>query len=169
MSLRYIGQQCTIYVGFSLLFAGIIGNGMNIFIFSSTETYRTTPSSFYLLADSVCKCLYVAIILTTRILAVGFGIDLTRTSVVWCKMRQYLISTFTLITLTYSSLAIIDQFLVTSQNAFLRRCSNIKRTYRIVLATIILWCLHGIPFFLYFNIYQLLQYVCVQMQSIGII
>ena len=165
MSLTYIGQQCTIYGGFCLLFVGIISNGMNIIIFSSVDNYRTIPLSFYFLVGSICKSFYVLIILTTRILAAGFVIDLTHTSIVWCKMRQYLISTFTLICLTCSSLAIIDQFLMTTKSAFFRRCSNIKWAHRIVFIMIIVWSLHGIPFFLYFNISPISK-ICVNTDAI---
>jgi hypothetical protein len=37
MSLLYISQQLAIYGGLVLLITGIVGNGMNIFIFSSVR------------------------------------------------------------------------------------------------------------------------------------
>jgi len=147
MSLIYIGQQCTIYGGLSLLVTGIFGNGMNIFIFSCVRTYRTTPSTFYFLVESICNGLYVVIILTTRMIDLGYGIDFTLSSTIWCRMREFLISTLTLISLTCSCLATIDQFFIPSRNASFRRCSKIQWAHRIVLLTIIIWCLHGIPFF----------------------
>jgi hypothetical protein len=152
MSLIYIGQQLTIYVGLFLFIAGIFGNGVNIYIFSSDRVYRTTPSIFYFLSGSICNAIYILVILTTRIISAGFGIDWTLTSLVWCRMRQYLTSTLSLISFTCACLSTIDQFLVTSKNASIRRLSKIQYAHRIVAAIIPIWCLHGIPFFLYYNI-----------------
>lgn len=78
MSLPYISQQLTIYGGLFLFIAGVVGNGMNILIFSNVRTYRRTPSVFYFLVSSIINIFYILIILMTRILS-GFGYDPTRT------------------------------------------------------------------------------------------
>lgn len=152
MSLLFISQQFTIYIGFCLLIAGTVGNAINIFIFSSVRTYRTTPCTFYFLIGSLSNLLYIMINLTIRIMAVGYDIDLSNTSSTWCKIRQFLLVTPGIMTITCSCLAAIDQFLVTSKNAFLRRYSNIKWAHRIMLIVTIIWCLHGISVLLYYDI-----------------
>ncbi|CAF1079850.1 unnamed protein product [Adineta steineri] len=152
MSLSYIGTQLTIYVGSTILIAGILGNGINIFIFSSVRTYRNTPSTFYFLVGSIHNLLYLAINLTFRIVSVGSGFDLTRTSLAWCRARSFFLSTCSAISFTCSCLATIDQFLATSQSAHLRRYSKIELAYRIVLVTMVVWYLQGIPWILYQNI-----------------
>jgi hypothetical protein len=152
MSLLYISQQFTIYTGFGLLLAGIVGNGLNILILSTVHAYRTTPSTFYFLVGSIVNIIYILINLTTRILSVGYGIDYTNTSSILCKMRQFLLVTPAILSITLSCLAMIDQFLVTSRIVYLRRCSQIKWAHRIVFIAIIVWCLHGIPIILFFHI-----------------
>ncbi|CAF3898201.1 unnamed protein product [Adineta steineri] len=152
MSLSYVGTQLTIYVGSAILIAGILGNGINIFIFSSVRTYRNTPSTFYFLVGSIHNLLYLAINLTFRIVSVGSGFDLTRTSLAWCRARSFFLSTISAISFTCSYLATIDQFLATSQSAHLRRYSKIELAYRIVLVTMVVWYLQGIPWILYQNI-----------------
>jgi hypothetical protein len=152
MSLIYVSQQVTIYVGLFLVVGGIIGNGINILVFSTVRSYRKTPCTFYFLIASIHNFAYVVINLTSRVVSAGYGIDLTRTSVVWCKIREFCLFTLSLITLTCSCLATIDQFFATSQSANLRRLSNIKWAHRIVLITIIVWFLHGIPVILFFDI-----------------
>jgi hypothetical protein len=159
MSLIYIGQQITIYVGFILLFAGVFGNSMNILIFSSVQTYRRTPCSFYFLIASIFNNLYILINLTTRIIDAGFGIDLTSMSAIWCKARDFFILTLSMITFTCSCLATIDQFLVTSRNVNVRQYSNIKWAHRITAVVIIVWILHGIPCLFFFNIIPIIN-VC---------
>jgi hypothetical protein len=152
MSLTYIGEQITIYGGLFILIVGVVGNGINVLVFSSVRNYRTTPCTFYFLIASIFNIVYITINLISRIVSFGFGIDLTRTSTSWCKMRSFCLFTLSLITLTCSCLATIDQYFATSQSANLRRFSNIKWAHRIVIIVIIIWCLHGIPVLLFYNI-----------------
>jgi hypothetical protein len=152
MSLTYIGEQITIYGGLFILIVGVVGNGINVLVFSSVRNYRTTPCTFYFLIASIFNIAYLAINLISRIVTFGFGIDLTQTSISWCKIREFCIVTLSLITLTCSCLATIDQYFATSQSANLRRFSNIKWAHRIVIIVIIIWCLHGIPIFFFYNI-----------------
>jgi hypothetical protein len=152
MTLLDIGQQLTVYGGLCLLLIGILGNGINIFIFSSIRTYRTTPCTFYFLIASIFNIVYITINLISRIVSVGFGIDLTRTSISWCKARNFFLLTLSLITLTCSCLATIDQFLAASRNVHLRHFSRIKLAHQIVFVMIIVWCLHEIPPLLFYHI-----------------
>lgn len=151
MNLQYIGQELTIYVGYCLLITGIIGNGINIRIFSKYN-YRKTPCTFYFLIGSICNMLIILINLSSRLLTVGYEIDWISTSIVWCKIRQFSLVTTSFLTVTCSSLATIDQFLVTSRSQSLRICSQIKWAYRMLaIATIISLC-NGIPYLLYYNV-----------------
>jgi len=152
MSLSYIGDQLDIYGGFFFFITGLFGNGMNIFIFSSVRTYRTNPSTFYFLIGSIINVIYIIVNLTVRIVSACFGINLVSTSLIWCQMRAFIIGSLSPISFTCSCLATIDQFLATSQNGNLRHRSNIKSARVIVIIVIIIWCLHGIPVFLYYNI-----------------
>jgi hypothetical protein len=152
MSLLYISQQFTIYTGFGLLLAGIVGNGLNILILSTVRAYRTTPCTFYFLVGSIVNIIYILINLITRILSVGYGIHYTNTSSISCKIQQFLLVTPAILSVTLSCLAMIDQFLVTSRIVYLRRCSQIKWAHRIVFIAIIVWCLHGIPLILFYDI-----------------
>ncbi|CAF4219963.1 unnamed protein product, partial [Adineta steineri] len=91
MSLLYISQQITIYLGLFLLITGVVGNGLLILTFSAVRTYRKTPCTFYFLIRSADNIAFILINLISRIVSAGYGIDLTRTSVVWCKIRQYFV------------------------------------------------------------------------------
>ncbi|CAF4155889.1 unnamed protein product, partial [Adineta steineri] len=152
MSLIYIGQQITIYGGIFIFITGSSGNLMSILVFSSVRNYRTTPCTFYFLIASIFNIIYLANNLISRIVSTGYGIDLTKTSLSWCKLRVYIGNSVTLISLSCSCLATIDQFFVTSRNANLRRFSNMKLTYRILLIISLISCLHGIPILLFYNI-----------------
>jgi hypothetical protein len=155
MSLTYIADQLTIYFGSIFLVTGLIGNGINTFIFSSVDTYRRNPCTFYCLIASINNILYILINLIARITAALYNVDLTDTSIIWCKTRAFFAAFLCPISLTCPCLAIIDQFLVTSPNVNIRRCSNIKCAHRIVLVVIIVWSIHGIFGPLFYNISSL--------------
>lgn len=150
--LVYAGQQLTIYFGSFLVVIGVIGNGINILIFSTVRNYRQTPCAFYFLIGSIFNSIFILVNLTTRVAAGGFGVDFTRTSLIWCKIRSFSLMTVGLVTFTCSCLATIDQFFITSKYVSLRRLSNIKWTHRIVMIIIVFWCIHGIPALLFNNI-----------------
>jgi len=152
MSLTYIAQQCTIYGGFFLLITGTVGNFLTILTFSSVRIYRTTPSTFYFIIGSIHNIVYILINLIVRLINAITGFELNTSSKAWCMMLTFLIGYLGLTSFTCSCLATIDQFFVTSRNAHVRRCSNIKWAHRIVFIVMIIWCLHGIPDFLYYNI-----------------
>jgi hypothetical protein len=152
MSLLILGEQITIYGGLFILIIGVIGNAINVLVFSTVRIYRITPCSFYLLIASIVNIIYITINLISRIVSLGFEFDLTRISTSWCKIRAFSIFTLSLITLTCSCLATIDQFFVTSRSVTLRRFSSLKWAHRIVFIFIIFWCLHGIPVILVYNI-----------------
>lgn len=152
MSLTFISQQIAIYGGIFIFVIGVVGNGINVFIFTTIRNYRRTPCIFYFLIASIFNILFIVINLTTRILSVGFGNDLAKTSIIWCKARQFFVSTLPLVSLTCSCCATIDQYLLTSKNINLHRFSNIKWTHRSVIIIIILCLLYGILPSIYYYI-----------------
>ena len=152
VALSYVGQQLTIFLGSFLVIIGVIGNTINIVVFSSVRSYRTIPCTFYFLIGSCFDIAYIMINLVSRIVISGVGVDLTRTSVSWCKLRNFFLATISLMSLSCSCLATIDQFLSTSQNASLRHLSSIKWAPRILMIMSIIWCCHGIPYLLFYDI-----------------
>ncbi|CAF1546392.1 unnamed protein product [Rotaria sp. Silwood1] len=150
MSLVCLSQQLTIYVGLFLLIIGIFGNGTNIFIFSSVRSYRISPATFYFLVESMAKIVFLTTNLLLRVVSFYFEFDLSRTSLIWCRLRQVLLTLSSTITVTCTCLATMDQFFVTSSNPSLCQISKIQRAYQIVLNTSIIWFLHSL--IAYFNV-----------------
>jgi hypothetical protein len=155
MSLTDLGNQLTIYFGSIFLVTGLIGNGINTFIFSTVETYRRKPCTFYFLIGSIDNIFYFLVNLITRITGSLNNVDLTRTSILWCKARAFFDGSLSPISFSCLCMAIIDEFFVTSQNVNIRRCSNIKWAHRIVLIIIIVWFIHGSVAAVFYNISSL--------------
>ncbi|CAF1263936.1 unnamed protein product [Adineta ricciae] len=147
MTLFQDAQQLSLYAGLFLLVFGIIGNGINILVFTKVRIYRINPCTFYFLMGSIDNLFYICLNLPIRILIVSFQIDVIGSSDIWCKIRNFLLTAPSLISITFSCLATIDQFFVTSKSAFLRNCSQIKWAHRISILVIIFWCVYCIHIF----------------------
>ncbi|CAF0910294.1 unnamed protein product [Adineta ricciae] len=152
MSLTLIGEQLTAVVGSVFFVVGFIGNGINIFIFSGTIVERRNCCSFYLLTASIINTLYLCIILIPRIETATSGIDLTRSSRIWCKVRPLFTGSLPPMSLTCACLSIIDQFISTSKNFRLRQYSNMKLARRIIIVFLIIWIIHGIIASIFYEI-----------------
>lgn len=152
MSLLSLSQQFSIYIGYSLLIAGLIGNGINANIFRKENTDRATPTTFYFLVGSISNIIFLTFSLVPQILNIGYGINIGITFPNWCKLRQYLLIVSNLTSLTCSCLAAIDQFFLTSRRQCLRRLSQIKSARRIVSVMIVIWCSINIPVWAFYNI-----------------
>jgi hypothetical protein len=139
-------QRFTIYVSFVILFAGIVGHIIDILVFTSSKPFRKNQSAFYLTAESVINCIHLLISFTSRIAINGFGNDLTQRSLLWCKLRNAIATSCTLLSLTIVCFAAIDQYLSTSYHPFLKQLSTLKLAHRLTCSAIIIWILHGSPF-----------------------
>ncbi|CAF1053605.1 unnamed protein product [Adineta ricciae] len=165
MSLAYISQQTIVYSGIGFLLFGVLGNTINIYIFSSVSIYRRTPASFYFLIDSIFKNVYLLVNLTPRVIGHIYGYDFANISLLWCKFRQSILIMSAAISLTLTTLCVIDQYLVTSSNPSIRRLSRIQVSYRVVIIAVIVWFLHAIPFFVFYGISPTTK-TCASMNSI---
>ncbi|CAF1263952.1 unnamed protein product [Adineta ricciae] len=152
MSLTRDLQQITFYTGLFLLVFGIIGNGINILVFTKVRIYRINPCTFYFLMGSIDNLFYVCLNLPIRILTDSYGVDIYGGSDVWCKVRQFCLPVPALISIAFSCLATIDQFFVTSKINILRNCSQIKWAHRISIIVVIFFSLYGTHLFFVYGI-----------------
>jgi hypothetical protein len=147
-----VSQQYTIYVSFFILFSGVFGHTCNIFVLTRLKIFRTNPSAFYFIAESIVNLLQMLIPFTSRIAINGFAHDLTQTSLIWCKLRQVLTQASTLISLSIVCFTGIDQYLRTNYRPYLRQMSTISLAKILITSASIIWILHGIPIGIFFEI-----------------
>jgi hypothetical protein len=150
-SLNAASLQFSIYFGFAILIAGVIGNIFNIIVFLSLKTFRENSCAFYLMAMSFLNIGQLITSLLPRILNLWFTIDWSVVSLAYCKVRIYCFQVCTLASFTCMCLATIDQFLATCSHTRWQRYSHIKYAYRFFMISIIIWLLHGIPTLVYEN------------------
>ena len=115
------------------------------------KTFRQTWCRLYLTAASAINIVQLLCGLLARILISGYGIDLTKTSVFFCKVRVFIGFIGTLIWLTFICLAVADQF--ASITIRWRHLCNRRLALHIVAVIILFWCLYGIPYLIFYNVY----------------
>jgi hypothetical protein len=146
-----VTQKVTIYLGIPILTAGVVGDLINIIVFLSLQTFRQNSCAFYLTTMSIVNIGHLITGLLSRIMISGFNIDWTETSLFYCKFRPYCLQSCILISFTCMCLATIDQFLATCSNPRWQLWNNIKIARRLTLGFTLIWLLHGIPYWIYYN------------------
>ncbi|CAF2386281.1 unnamed protein product [Rotaria sp. Silwood2] len=150
-SLKHATNECNIYGGFFLFFIGMIGNILNIIIFTSLKTFRETSAAFYMNVASTVNVFQLVVGLLSRILITGYDIDPTKTSSFFCKARQFTLITTMLIIFSCMCFATIDQFLLLTNRW--RHLCNLQVASRLVIIAFIVCFLHGIPVLIFQDLY----------------
>lgn len=146
VSYQIILKTIVIALGLTILIIGIVGNILNIFIFTCLGYYKQNTCSVYILCRSSFDLMILIFGLGTRVLSQGFAIDFTLTNSIWCKIRVPVIYINTLSSYTVLCLQSIDAFLVTSPSISLRQKSNPRSALVLVLAFFFFWILEEVPY-----------------------
>jgi len=160
-----ISHQLMIVVGILMCIFGLIGNILNICVFTIWSHSRKTTNKhqnnirisngpLYLLSSSIANLIMIAYSLPTRILFDGYQYQVTQNTVfILCKFRYYVLHTFDLISLTCLCMATFDRYLISSREVRLRQMSTTRRrTKLIILCIICLIGFHSIPIGVYYNV-----------------
>ncbi len=153
-SIQSASQYLNIILGIIILIFGLIGNVLLAFIFKSRQvTFKQSPCSLYLFSMAIINTLHILHGLISRILSAGFQIDPTRTSLVYCKLRPFLVSaTLPHLSRTLQCAAIINQFLATSPQVRYRQKSTRTMARWCISISILFWSLNGIPYLILYRI-----------------
>ncbi|CAF4046858.1 unnamed protein product [Adineta steineri] len=127
INFAFINQTINRYVPIPLLLFGIIGNILNIFVFTR-QAFRTNICVIYFLASTISDSFSLGIGLVTRLLA-GFNVDPTQYSSGFCKMRFFVTYYSAYSGAWFISLACVERYLCSSRNVQIRQLVTIKRAY----------------------------------------
>jgi hypothetical protein len=145
-------QQYTVCVSFFILVAGIVGNLVNIIVFTGLRLFRENPCAFILTVESLINLSQLIISFIPRVWINAFANDLTQSSLLWCKLRPAMGQALSLISFYTMCLATGDQVLSTSHQYSFRRLSTFKLARQYILMNVVIWVLHGIPTLVFFEI-----------------
>ncbi|CAF1488812.1 unnamed protein product [Rotaria sordida] len=146
-----IERQIITYCGIPIFVAGVIGGILNIIVFLSLRTFRQSSCGLYLIVMSIFNIGHLFLALFYRILTILSGVDVAATSLFICKLRSFLAQICSATSMTCFCMATIDQYFATCSRVRWQLWCNIKLSQRIIIISIIIWILHGIPFLVFYN------------------
>jgi hypothetical protein len=164
VELDIISHKLMIIIGIIMYIFGLIGNVLNICVFTiwsrprrtgneNNLNNRTGNSCLYLLTTSIANLILIIYPLLIRILVDGYENLVTEnTSFILCKFRYYILQTSLIISLICTCMATFDRYLITSRSVHLRQLSTSRQvTIKIIFIIFILCCLHSIPIAIYYD------------------
>ncbi|CAF1043532.1 unnamed protein product [Adineta steineri] len=151
-TILFVSKEFALYGYFIILISGIIGNIGNILVFTYYKIFRRNQCAFYLIVETITDCCLLLVALPFRISELAFALDLTRASLIWCKLKAMISYTSTLITFSAICFAAIDQYLSTNYHPWLRQLSTLKLAHRLTYSSIIIWVVYGSMFLIFFEI-----------------
>jgi len=144
--------QYTLYSGYILFGFGIIGNAINILVFTQLKLFRDNRCAFYLTIESISSCLFQSINFISTIFTSIYGNDGTGRFLVWCKLRYTFSQIATLTTYSMICCAAADQFFSTNHRYNLRQICTLKLTRCFTCAFVCMSIIHSIIFGLFTGI-----------------
>lgn len=142
----------SIYTGYILFICAMIGNTLNILVFTQIKAFRDSRGAFYLTVESFFNCLFQMIPITLTILTSIYGDDRTGVSPIWCKFRYTWAQALVLITYNMICFAAIDQYVSTNYRYNLRDMCTLKLCRCLTLTCVCIWIIHSTAFGMAFNI-----------------
>ncbi|CAF1355916.1 unnamed protein product [Adineta steineri] len=139
----------SLILGFILLIGGVLGNILNIIVFSKVGHYKNNACSLYMFVRTFLDLYVLLVGLTTRILTTGFQTDFTLMNRIWCKTRGGFTDINSEDTYTLICLQAVDAFICSSPSVGVRQKSNIRKARYLVIGTLCFWCIHEIPYFIF--------------------
>ncbi|CAF1187604.1 unnamed protein product [Adineta steineri] len=118
--------QYSIYSGFITFSFGVIGNMLNLLVFTQLKLFRTNRRAFYITVESISNFIYQFFSISLTILISIYGDDATERSSIWCKFRFVLAQICALTSFYMVCFSAVDQFLSTNHRYNLRQICTLK-------------------------------------------
>ena len=146
--LNAVSQRLNIYLGLVMFTLGVIGCLWNLLILRH-HSLRSSSCCTYMFIGSWASLIQLVFGLLCRILVEGFNFDQTVTNIAWCKIRNYITLSASLIALSCLVWSAMDRFFSTCREIKWRYLNSAYVARQICLSTIIFWMLVAIPTLIY--------------------
>ncbi|UJR08889.1 hypothetical protein I4U23_013144 [Adineta vaga] len=116
---------------------GVVCNLLNVYVFTRPNL-RTNPCCMYFLSSSIAALLFTVFNFPLRTLQLGYSIDPTVDSQIFCQLKSYLTFSWRALAIWFLVLASVDRFLHSSTQANIRKLSSFRIARCSIPLTIIL-------------------------------
>ncbi|CAF1183304.1 unnamed protein product [Adineta steineri] len=118
--------QYSLYTGCITFGFGVIGNVLNLLVFTQLKLFRTNRCVFYITIESISNLFYQFFSMSLTMLISIYGDDATGRSSIWCKFKSILGQITALITFYMICFSAVDQFFSTNHRFYLRQMCTLK-------------------------------------------
>lgn len=150
-SISLIVKEIAIYGMIPMFIIGLTGGCLNVIIFLSLKTFRQSSCAFYLMVMSIFDIIRFFSSVLPYFMRLGFANDWPASSSFFCTIRYGLFTTSTLSSMTCLCLAIIDQYFANCSRPRWQQWCSIQLAHRLTAIFSIIWILHAIPYFVFYN------------------
>ena len=150
-TIDFAKQQVAIYFGIPTFIMGVTGAFLNVIVFLSLKTFRQSSCAFYLMSMSFFDLGRFFSSTLSALMRHGYGIDWAISSLLYCKFKVFIFSACSLSSTTCLCLAIIDQYFATCTRPRWQQWCNIRLAHCLIAIFAIIWTLHGVPYFLFYD------------------
>ncbi|CAF1388516.1 unnamed protein product [Adineta steineri] len=147
-----VTAKYSLYSGTIICSLGIVGNTINILVFTQLKLFRNNRCAFYLTVESISNIFYLLFSLTIYILISIYGNDGTGSSLTWCKLRYTVAQTFVLITFTMICCTAADEYFSTNYLYSIRCICTLKLSRYLAFVFICIWITHSVIQTFFYNI-----------------
>ncbi|CAF1033189.1 unnamed protein product [Adineta steineri] len=130
---------------------GNLGSIFNCIVFSQ-PAYGKSPCAMYFIASSVAQFFTFNFALFTRMLQYGYSVNALNIYLYYCKFRFYFFYIFVAVPRYYIIMASIDRYFASSRDALRRQYSSPKIALRLIIGTVIFWCIVYIQVLVFYEI-----------------
>jgi hypothetical protein len=135
----------TTYGGLTMFTLGLIGNTLNLLVFTCLKAYRSLATSSFLAIASFSGQIYLAFSLLLSALANLLHYNPAAHDLNLCRVTLYIPRVTIQISLTCLCLSAIDRYLMTNRSARLRSLFTPYRARIAICISLVLWSAYGIP------------------------
>ncbi|CAF1362408.1 unnamed protein product [Adineta steineri] len=144
MSVVETTAQLSVWGPITLFFIGFISNFSNMIIFFGVKTFRQSPSTFYIMGQSITNIGALIMILLQSIPSTSGS-----ASSVSCKLTMYFTQVTAPAAMSFLWLSAFDRWACTSRSTRIRKLSSNHIASRLFLFPFVFWSLICIPYFLF--------------------
>ena len=140
------------YFSYFTLILGLVGNCLNIILFTKLKALRDKTCGFYFLTESIVDLSQILFGVVSFIIETGFGINMSTNSTVWCKIKTTTIQSLHIVFLSTVCMVALDQFLATHHSINIRRISTKQFAHNLFFSTEFLMIIHLILSLIYYEL-----------------
>ncbi len=131
---------------------GLIGNGLNILVFTNLKCFRSNRCGLYLTVESISNFLNQLTYLILTLLTSIYGSNFVSNSLILCRLKYIMTQLTGFVTFSMICLSSVDQYFSTNYRFNIRQMCTRKFSEYLIFLSICFSIFHSILFSIFLNI-----------------